>query len=100
MESDIYPDPSLRSRAQRLWVAIGNKDEQFNQRERVLEELKSLTRTDMIRFVVNQLKPRTANRLIMHSLGSAHADAHLLDIGYEIESLTEFQASPKDCGLG
>lgn len=94
------PDPSLRSRAQRLWVAIGNKDEQFNQRERVLEELKSLTRTDMIRFVVNQLKPRTANRLIMHSLGSAHADACPLDIGYEIKSLTEFQARPKDCRLG
>ncbi|MGT0150674.1 hypothetical protein ACT691_19565 [Vibrio metschnikovii] len=43
-------DPTLRSRAQRLWVAIGNKDWSFDQRETVLEELKRLSRSDMIRF--------------------------------------------------
>lgn len=64
------PDTTLRSRAQRLWVAIGNKDRSFNQKEVVLEELKTLTRADMIRFVVNELKPRTANRLIMHTQGT------------------------------
>lgn len=35
------PDTTLRGRAQRLWVAIGNKDTEFNQREKVLAELKS-----------------------------------------------------------
>lgn len=94
------PDPSLRSRAQRLWVAIGNKDHQFNQRNLVLEELNAMTRSDMIRFVVSQLKPRTANRLVMHSLGNSHVDAEPLNIGYTINSLAEFQAMPKDCRLG
>ncbi|USD66015.1 insulinase family protein [Vibrio sp. SCSIO 43136] len=94
------PDTNLRSRAQRLWVAIGNKDNQFNQRDLVLEELKSLSRSEMIRFVVNVLKPRTANRLIMHSRGTAHHDAPMLAVGQEIGSVDEFQLRPKDIGLG
>ncbi len=94
------PDPTLRTRAQRLWVAIGNKDWEFNQREVVLEELKQLTRSDMIRFVVNTLKPRTANRLIMHSLGNAHKDSEPLHLGLEIGSTEEFQLRPKAYDVG
>ena len=94
------PDTTLRGRAQRLWVAIGNKDTDFNQRERVLEELKGLSRSDMIRFVVNQLKPRTANRLIMHAQGNAHQEAMPLSMGVEIGSIEEFQLRPKDTELG
>ncbi len=94
------PDTTLRGRAQRFWVAIGNKDINFDQRERVLEELKSLTRSDMIRFVVNILKPRTANRLIMHTQGKAHQDAEKLSLGHEIGSIEEFQLRPKDTELG
>lgn len=94
------PDTTLRGRAQRLWVAIGNKDTDFNQRERVLEELKELTRSDMIRFVVNQLKPRTANRLVMHAQGNAHQEEPPLSMGVEIGSIEEFQLRPKDTELG
>ncbi|USD40342.1 insulinase family protein [Vibrio sp. SCSIO 43135] len=94
------PDSTLRGRAQRLWVAIGNKDHTFDQKERVLEELKQLSRTDMIRFVVNQLKPRTANRLIMHTQGNAHHESAALDLGLEIGSIEEFQLRPKDVDLG
>ncbi len=94
------PDTTLRGRAQRLWVAIGNKDLTFDQRENVLQELKSLTRSDMIRFVVNVLKPRTANRLIMHTQGNAHQDAEPLSLGHEIGSIEEFQLRPKDTELG
>ncbi len=94
------PDKTLRSRAQRLWVAIGNKDMAFNHRDKVLEELKGLSRSDMIRFVVNELKPRTANRLVLHTQGKAHADAEKLDIGKEIDSIKEFQLRSKDYDLG
>ncbi|MFD2014975.1 hypothetical protein ACFSJQ_02410 [Vibrio olivae] len=66
----------------------------------MLEELKSLTRSDMIRFVVNILKPRTANRLIMHTQGKAHQDAEKLSLGHEIGSIEEFQLRPKDTELG
>ncbi|TFH91229.1 insulinase family protein [Vibrio ouci] len=94
------PDTTLRGRAQRLWVAIGNKDLEFNQKEVVLEELKTLTRTDMIRFIVNELKPRTANRLIMHTQGNAHHESEALSLGQEIGSIEEFQLRPKDVELG
>ena len=94
------PDKTLRSRAQRLWVAIGNKDTNFNYRERVLEELKGLSRSDMIRFVVNELKPRTANRLVLHTQGKAHAETSTLDIGKEIGSIEEFQLRAKDYDMG
>ncbi|UPQ87210.1 insulinase family protein [Vibrio sinaloensis] len=94
------PDTTLRGRAQRLWVAIGNKDIEFNQKEVVLAELKKLTRTDMIRFVVNELKPRMANRLIMHAQGNAHHESQPLDLGQEIGSIEEFQLRPKDTELG
>jgi len=94
------PDNNLRSRAQRLWVAIGNKDQEFRQREQVLSELKGLTRSEMIRFVVNELKPRMANRLIMHSQGKDHEEHEPLNVGQEIGSVEEFQLRPKDVGLG
>lgn len=94
------PDPSLRSRAQRFWVAIGNKDTEFNQREKVLDELKSLKRSDMIRFVVNELKPRTANRLIMHTRGNVHKDDADLNLGQEIGSIEAFQLRPKAYDIG
>lgn len=94
------PDSNLRGRAQRFWVAIGNKDYNFDHRNRVLEQLKDLSRADMIRFVVNELKPRTSTRLIMHAKGSSHQDAESIQIGSEIGSIDEFQLRPKDTELG
>ena len=93
------PDKTLRGRAQRLWVAIGNKDHHFDQKEKVLEELKNLSRADMIRFVIDELKPRTANRLIMHSKGNSTKRKNL-DIGIKIGSIDEFQLRPRDIELG
>lgn len=66
----------------------------------MLEELKNLSRADMIRFVVNELKPRTAHRLIMHTQGRAHRDAPALQLGQEIGSVEEFQLRPKAYDVG
>ncbi|MBY3787222.1 insulinase family protein [Photobacterium carnosum] len=85
------PDTNLRSRAQRFWVSIGNKDEDFNQRQLVVEQLKKLSRADMIKFIVDTVKPRTANRLVMYYTGKTHHDAEPLTIGKAIESITDFQ---------
>ncbi|MGF1758388.1 insulinase family protein [Photobacterium sagamiensis] len=85
------PDTNLRTRAQRYWVSIGNKDNEFNQRTRVVKELTALNRADMVRFIVDIVKPRTSNRLVMHCQGQAHANLEPLDIGQPIESITEFQ---------
>jgi secreted Zn-dependent insulinase-like peptidase len=93
-------DTNLRTRGQRLWVSIGNKDSQFDQREKVILELTKLSRSEMLRFIVSELKPRTANRLIMHSQGEAHHDLERFSIGKEIGSIDRFQLRPKDVELG
>lgn len=94
------PDPTLRSRAQRLWTAIGNKDTDFSQRSKVLNELKTLTRSDMMRFIVKTLKPRTANRLIMHARGNNHKNEETQIIGKDIGSIEQFQLMPKSYDIG
>ncbi|WP_413284850.1 insulinase family protein [Vibrio sp. MA40-2] len=94
------PDNNLRSRAQRFWVAIGNKDHTFDQKEQVIQKLDTLSRVDMIRFVVNILKPRTATRLIMHSKGNNHLNANPLSVGTEIDCIEAFQQRTKDTELG
>lgn len=85
------PDTNLRSRAQRFWVSIGNKDESFNQRQLVVEKLTKLSRADMIKFIVDTVKPRTANRLVMYYTGKTHQDAEPLILGKAIESIADFQ---------
>lgn len=71
----LMPDNNLRARGQRLWTSIGNQDYQFNFRETVHQALAELSRKDMIEFVVKRLKPRTANRLVMHTKGNKHQAA-------------------------
>ncbi|WP_299014941.1 insulinase family protein [uncultured Photobacterium sp.] len=85
------PDTNLRARAQRFWVSIGNKDTEFNQRQKVVGELQNLSRADMVRFLVDIIKPRTSNRLVIHCKGQAHSNLESLDIGLEIESIADFQ---------
>ncbi|MCW8331925.1 insulinase family protein [Photobacterium sp. SDRW27] len=89
------PDTNLRARAQRFWVSIGNKDTEFNQRQKVVEALQNLSRADMVRFIVDIIKPRTSNRLVMHCQGEAHSNLEPLTIGQEIESIEEFQKNAR-----
>ncbi len=77
---------------QRYWNSIGNRDLSFDQRQKAAEALKALTRTDMIRFVVEHLKPRTADRLIMLSRGNSHQEEVKLPRGTTlIEDVRQFQ---------
>ncbi|MGF1765918.1 insulinase family protein [Enterovibrio makurazakiensis] len=85
------PDANLRARGQRLWVSIGNKDHRFEQRQNVAEAIKGMARADMVKFVVEKLKPRTADRLIMHSCGGAHPDQCNPENTREIDSIDLFR---------
>lgn len=96
----MTPDSNLKSKGQRLWVAIGNKDHQFNHREQVIEEVKELSRADMIRFTVEELKPRTANRLVMHTQGTNHREEAAVEIGTEVETIEQFHSLPRNTELG
>ena len=85
------PDTNLRARAQRFWVSIGNKDNEFNQRQKVIEALEAISRADMVKFIVDVVKPRTSNRIVMHCQGQAHSNLEPLTIGTPIGSIDEFQ---------
>ncbi|AJR07848.1 insulinase family protein [Photobacterium gaetbulicola] len=87
------PDTNLRARAQRFWVSIGNKDTEFNQRQKVIDALADISRADMVKFIVDVVKPRTSNRIVMHSQGQAHSNLEPLLIGSPIGSIDEFQQS-------
>lgn len=85
------PDTNLRTRAQRYWVSIGNKDWTFDQRRRIAHAVASLTRAEVIRFIVTQLKPRTADRLILSSHGEAHLNQERLRVEHVITDAGAFQ---------
>ncbi|ODA31656.1 peptidase M16 [Veronia pacifica] len=87
------PDANLRARSQRYWISIGNKDNEFSQRRKVADTLKNMQRSDMVRFIVNKLKPRTSDRLIMHSCGSAHPDQCLNDPKGKLTDVLAFRES-------
>lgn len=88
----LEKDANLRTRSQRLWVCIGNRDTHFNQREKVADVLMSLTRAEVIRFL-RSLRRQTADRLLMVSYGEAHADEARLPFGKPLGELVPFQAS-------
>jgi secreted Zn-dependent insulinase-like peptidase len=96
----MTPDANLKAKGQRLWVAIGNKDHDFSHRDTVIEEIKQLSRADMIRFVVEQLKPRTATRLVMSTQGTNHKNEPKVQLGQDILSIEQFHALPRNTELG
>ena len=57
----------------------------------MVEKLNQLSRADMIKFIVDTIKPRTANRLVMYYTGKTHQDAEPLIIGKAIESIEDLQ---------
>ncbi|MCE0556385.1 insulinase family protein [Motilimonas sp. E26] len=83
-------DANLKSRSQRYWASIGNKDWRFDQREQVASALEIMTRADLIRFIT-QLKSRISDRVIMCSYGSAHDGSDKLTQGNFIWDPGEFK---------
>lgn len=86
-------DTNLRTRGQRLWVSIGNKDLGFDQRERVHDEVGKLTRADLIRFIT-RLRSRTSDRLILCSYGQGHQHDERIS-GQLIDDTREFRLSAR-----
>ncbi|MCL1122860.1 insulinase family protein [Shewanella seohaensis] len=66
-------DANLKTRGQRYWVSVGNRDYQFNQRELVVAEINKLTRPDLIKFMMRKMRTKHSDRLVLFSTGSAHA---------------------------
>ncbi|WP_438944557.1 insulinase family protein [Shewanella electrica] len=84
-------DANLKTRSQRYWVSIGNKDYQFNQREQVVSEVTKLTRADLIKFMMQKMRTKTADRLVLFSTGEQHRDNARTPDGKSINDLRAFK---------
>lgn len=84
-------DPNLKTRGQRYWSSIGNKDYHFNQRELVVEEITKLTRADMIKFMMLKMRSKHSDRLILFTTGENHQQQEPLTSDKMITDLRSFK---------
>ncbi len=85
------PEANLSAQSQRFWSSIINQDQHFDQRKKIIDAIKKMSRADMVKFVVEKLKPRTSDRLIMHSCGNAHLGQDLPTDTIEITDIPFFR---------
>lgn len=84
-------DANLKTRSQRYWSSIGNKDYAFNQRENVVEQIKTLTRSDLIKFIMKKMRTKHCDRLVLFSTGESHQDQAQLKSDNMILDLRAFK---------
>ena len=84
-------DSNLKTRSQRYWSSIGNKDFQFNQREQVVAQIATLTRSDLIKFIMNKMRTKHCDRLVLFSTGESHQDQTPLESNNMILDLRAFK---------
>ena len=84
-------DANLKTRSQRYWVSVGNKDYQFNQRELVVEEIAKLTRADLIKFMMRRMRTKHSDRLVLFSTGAQHRQQEALRSDKMITDLKSFK---------
>ncbi|WP_299788346.1 insulinase family protein [uncultured Shewanella sp.] len=84
-------DPNLKTRGQRYWSSIGNKDYQFNQRELVVQEVVKLTRSDLIKFMMKRMRTKHCDRLVLFTTGDSHGNLEPLTSDNMITDLRSFK---------
>lgn len=84
-------DANLKTRSQRYWVSVGNRDYQFNQREQVVEQINQLTRTDLLKFMMRKMRTKHTDRLVLFSTGEAHRTQAVLYSDRMITDLKSFK---------
>ncbi|MBY6186041.1 insulinase family protein [Marinobacter hydrocarbonoclasticus] len=87
----LEQDNNLKSKAQRVWVSIGNKDTDFNHRERVAEAIQNLERADLIRYLMQQMRRSNPDRLVLYATGGSHSEHEPLSGERTITDLTYFK---------
>lgn len=84
-------DPNIKTRGQRYWSSIGNKDYQFTQREQVVKEVDKLTRADLIKFMMKKMRTKHCDRLLLFTTGESHGNLEPLTSDNMITDLRTFK---------
>lgn len=74
----IEQDANLRMRSQRFWIAIGNKDTDFDEPQRIAEQVMQLTPKDLLRFAKALFIDNGDKQLIALTKGSETLPDHLV----------------------
>jgi secreted Zn-dependent insulinase-like peptidase len=88
-------DSNLKTRGQRYWVSLGNRDYQFDQRENVAAKVGTLTRADLIKFMMQQMRSKHCDRLVLFSCGEQHSQQQLGSKNMILDLRTFKQAAEK-----
>ncbi|MDC0601859.1 insulinase family protein [Aliiglaciecola sp.] len=86
-------DTSLSVKSQRLWLAIGNDDHDFNQQQALIEELQSLTFDDICNFAKNLRRTENFGSLILYCEGENNDAAPIS--GDKITDLATFKSEAR-----
>lgn len=84
-------DSNLRLRAQQQWVSIGNKDFSFNQQAQVAAAIDNLDRNELLAFIMDRLKKRGSDRLVIAGFGKKHATSAAIRDGIVLNRTEEFR---------
>ncbi|MGS0725527.1 hypothetical protein ACVBKF_05010, partial [Shewanella sp. 0m-11] len=63
----------------------------FNQRECVSEQIKQLTRADLIKFIMQKMRTKHCDRLVLFSTGDSHLEQPPLESDKMITDLRAFK---------
>ncbi|WP_088331963.1 insulinase family protein [Lacimicrobium sp. SS2-24] len=84
-------DTSLSMRCQRLWLAIGNQDINFNQQEQLSGQIERVSIADIIRYFDQLMSETTSAQVLLYSQSTA--DFTLPVEGQKINNVGEFKAN-------
>ncbi|WP_298441165.1 insulinase family protein [uncultured Ferrimonas sp.] len=88
-------DNNLKAKAQRAWVSIGGKDHSFDQRQKIAELLTGIERAELIRFMMERMRSKNPNRLVLYTSGSSHTEMTPLRGERQITDLAGFKHQSK-----
>lgn len=87
----LEKESTLKGRSQHYWVAIGHKDYQFNQRQRIARELRHLTLNDLGNFFAEHFTEKNHDRLVLQTCGVIHENRPLFLDGNMLSAAEQLQ---------
>ncbi|MHA7880038.1 MAG: insulinase family protein [Saccharospirillum sp.] len=83
------PEKNLYELSQSYWQAILDGNPHFNTRQRLAQEINTISRDGFVRFFSNELIGDSARRLVIHKVGADHAE----DYQRHLEAVVGFQVA-------
>jgi insulysin len=87
----VASDTSLSMRSQRLWLAIGNQDYDFNQQHRLSDQIRDISREQVAAFFRQLVNTEHPAQVLLYSQSTQSSNTSLA--GQMISNMTNFKAN-------